>query len=763
MANVLLIFFFLATLRSLSSSTTTCSDLGLMSGGHPTVVTAKSHSGDSPQTSNIVWDKDGTLDTTLTSSVSCTEDGDNLVISSAGIPAHRVGKFPMQFDTIGSGHPNNPNTIQQQSYSWTIPRNPTKKASIPASVVDDFSALPMGPIGFALNGVPFFNLYNNMHEDAVNTNSSGYEVMDLCHGHPDQRGAYHYHYQRQTNGCLFGVSGAQINATTGKRSPKLGYAFDGIPVYGPIGEGDKRPTDLDACNGRYDTELQQYVYHTTKFKSPYIIGCYRYKPITSTVCRPLRPPCHLRCPNGLVVDSNGCDKCMCAVVQGTKAPTTKIASRPVCGPVCAIHCKYGNVPDANGCPTCKCRTATDRPTPTTYACPLYKCVPCQYGYAKDEHGCQTCQCLPHPCPAIDCVKPCPNGYADNENGCTTCQCLPGSDQPTSTAFVCALVYCSSFCHEYARDSYGCQTCDCFVEPTICPLYKCAACQYGYVTNDNGCQTCDCLSKPVCLYGGKMYTAGATFPSTDGCNQCTCDSSGTYACTELGCAPPACVYDGAQYTQYTFPAADGCNECNCDPNNGFVTCGTKLCKSKYVMGRVKFDVEFYTIVPADASDSYFRSSFQHQLGDRLKMSPAQIKVLEVWSGSFTIKFVVIGSDRSAIQQQLSALITKGQMAITYNKRNLIANSEDYEVKQVETTVGASVRDDDDSSSSNAAIIAGSVCGGLIVIVLIVIAIVWLMHQNKAAAMSGERYTKTSATYSHMDDKNEDPTISTAAYD
>ena len=34
--------------------------------------------------------------------------------------------------------------------------------------------------------------------------------------------------------------------------------------------------------------------------------------LTIAVCRPLRPPCHLRCPNGLVVDSNGCDKCMCA-------------------------------------------------------------------------------------------------------------------------------------------------------------------------------------------------------------------------------------------------------------------------------------------------------------------------------------------------------------------------------------------------------------------------------------------------------------------
>jgi hypothetical protein len=307
--TVVLVALLLSASTAILVSSMSCADLGLISGGHPTVFEVKSSSGNSPQTSHITWETTGTVRTTLTSSVSCKVDGDSLVISSTGIPAHNVGDFPMHTSTTGEGHPDNPNAIQQQAHIWAIPVNPVKKAGKPASIINDFSALPMGPIGFALNGVPFFNLYNKFRLDAVSRNSSGYEVMDLCHGHPDRRGVYHYHYQIQSDGCLFGVSGAQINVTVGKRSPKIGYALDGIPIYGPVGEGDKVPTDLDECNGRFDTELNQYIYHTTDRTIPYVIGCYRYKPLQRTVCSPVA-----QCPNmcHLSIDSNGCHQCRCS-------------------------------------------------------------------------------------------------------------------------------------------------------------------------------------------------------------------------------------------------------------------------------------------------------------------------------------------------------------------------------------------------------------------------------------------------------------------
>ena len=55
-------------------------------------------------------------------------------------------------------------------------------------------------------------------------------------------------------------------------SPKVGYAFDGFPVYGPNTDGAVSPTDLDICNGRNHPTLG-YIYHTTA-SAPYTFGCY---------------------------------------------------------------------------------------------------------------------------------------------------------------------------------------------------------------------------------------------------------------------------------------------------------------------------------------------------------------------------------------------------------------------------------------------------------------------------------------------------------
>lgn len=39
---------------------------------------------------------------------------------------------------------------------------------------------------------------------------------------------------------------------------------------------------------------------------------------------------------------------------------------------------------------------------------------------------------------------------------------------------------------------------------------------------------------TCTYDGNTYTAGQTFPATDGCNTCTCLDDGSVACTEIAC-------------------------------------------------------------------------------------------------------------------------------------------------------------------------------------------------------------------------------------
>jgi hypothetical protein len=119
----------------------------------------------------------------------------------------------------------------------------------------------MGPIGVAINGVPFYNPYNAEGQDAAKN-----EVFDECCGHPDQLGRYHYHIYSK---CVH----TSFKDEEGKHSSLIGYAFDGYAIYGPNGDNGKPPADLDECNGHEDKE-HGYHYHVTS-KFPYIIGGYR--------------------------------------------------------------------------------------------------------------------------------------------------------------------------------------------------------------------------------------------------------------------------------------------------------------------------------------------------------------------------------------------------------------------------------------------------------------------------------------------------------
>jgi hypothetical protein len=122
----------------------------------------------------------------------------------------------------------------------------------------------MGPIGVAINGVPFYNPYNREGNDAVEGPFA--EVFDSCCGHPDELGRYHYHKYPV---CVK----SPFRDEDGKHSPLIGFAFDGFAIYGPQDEDGEPPKDLDECNGHSDAE-RGYHYHVTA-KSPYILGAYR--------------------------------------------------------------------------------------------------------------------------------------------------------------------------------------------------------------------------------------------------------------------------------------------------------------------------------------------------------------------------------------------------------------------------------------------------------------------------------------------------------
>jgi len=128
----------------------------------------------------------------------------------------------------------------------------------------------MGMVGFANSGAAIFNAF-----DAQGRDAPAYEIQDLCNGHPERSGSYHYH---DWSTCLG-------KDATGKEYPPetpVGWMLDGLPILGPLDEQGRTLTnaDLDECHGRVGPVLidgqvkQMYHYRFTK-EYPYAIGCFR--------------------------------------------------------------------------------------------------------------------------------------------------------------------------------------------------------------------------------------------------------------------------------------------------------------------------------------------------------------------------------------------------------------------------------------------------------------------------------------------------------
>ena len=188
-------------------------------------------------------------------------EGGQRRVTGNGLPVnHATGMFPVRRDDPAFQIDRNPNAIATQQIMFALPLDPAIAASP--------SCVPMGMIGVALSGVAIFNALDDAERDAV-----AHEVQDLCNGHPEMRGQYHYH---GPSSCVEGANG---------RGVLIGYALDGFGIYSTYDANGREITnaDLDECHGRTGRvkwdgrEVTMYHYVMTR-EYPYTVGCFRGTP-----------------------------------------------------------------------------------------------------------------------------------------------------------------------------------------------------------------------------------------------------------------------------------------------------------------------------------------------------------------------------------------------------------------------------------------------------------------------------------------------------
>jgi hypothetical protein len=237
------------------------------------------------------------IQTTTTSIKTTNEIYSTIKITTSGCPSHNVDNSMSPHDAM------------YQQYTVEIPHldvsTPLLQEPIPS-----FG----GPVGISVDGAFLYNPLTANKKDAIMS-----EAFDQCFGQSDELGRYHYH---TTPLCLFELLGAtypprstwhrlrdinhsssllnwvnswpeqsqsSITNVTVSPSPLIGWALDGVPIYGPYDEsgqllrwGGSFPTSeypnattrLDACNGRVRPTDGRYVYHMTP-SPPYTVGCFR--------------------------------------------------------------------------------------------------------------------------------------------------------------------------------------------------------------------------------------------------------------------------------------------------------------------------------------------------------------------------------------------------------------------------------------------------------------------------------------------------------
>ena len=134
-------------------------------------------------------------------------------------------------------------TSRRLDKTYRLPLEPVLDPDAKVTDAHDTNhALPMGAIGVAVNGVVFYNPFDAGMQDASN-------IMDKCCGHPSPDNRYHYHKYPVCVNTPFVDKGDAP-------SEVIGFAFDGLPIYGPYQSAgvmakDSTTNPLNAFNACY--------------------------------------------------------------------------------------------------------------------------------------------------------------------------------------------------------------------------------------------------------------------------------------------------------------------------------------------------------------------------------------------------------------------------------------------------------------------------------------------------------------------------------
>ena len=160
--------------------------------------------------------------------VTLTKSGSNVIITTDSQPDYKSAYFATSNACYSagfpSGHSANPNTLGAQSVSMTVPLSGTDTGGTTGT------AMPMGVIGVALNGVV---IYSNAAAPGDDIYAEVY-TFDKCEGHPAGT-QYHYHTEPTT------ASNSDSNF--------IGVMRDGFPIYGRYDTGNTTPTLNKATGG----------------------------------------------------------------------------------------------------------------------------------------------------------------------------------------------------------------------------------------------------------------------------------------------------------------------------------------------------------------------------------------------------------------------------------------------------------------------------------------------------------------------------------